>query len=289
MLVIWSVILTGGTLVLGAAPLKAVRLQIGAAPFWCLGMGLSLIFWALQIPTLAIALVLFTILIGTWVELEKKGFSLFHSASGGTLSAAAVTALTTYFIARPNPALLQTKLTTTIQGLIERLSKVDVSIATSLKAEELLMQLPSFIIILFMVSAALVAIAEKPIQRWMGQVAIKKERLTDFKLPDASIWLLIGSVFFAFWDGSSQATAVIATNTLNILVVAFFFQGLAILCRYFQVFRVGSVWRVLWITLFTMQLFLVLSFIGVLDFWLDFRNKIFKKVAEVKKKKSISE
>ncbi len=268
--------------------MKTVRTNIGAIPFWLLGMGLSILFWALQIPTIGTALLLFTVMIGTWVELEQRGFSLFKSALAGLSSALAVAVGATYLVTRKNPAVWQDKLMASIDAVIARVSKVDLVLAQSLKADELMLQIPSVVVIVFVIAAAMVAIFDKPILQWSGHTTRNQERLTDFKLPDFFIWLLIAAVFFAFWEGSNKLLSTVSINVLNVLTVCFFFQGLAVLCRYFQVFSVGYFWRVIWIAIFTFQLFLVLSFVGVADYWFDFRKKLMKKSSELKKK-SISE
>lgn len=288
LLLIWSVILTGGTLVFGAAPLKPVRMNIGAAPFWLLGLGLSTLFWALQIPTIGTALLLFTILVGTWAELEQRGYSLVQSVAAGLLATIGIASAALFFITKRNPSYWIGQLTAAIEGVIARVSKVDLALAESLKVEELLLQVPSVIVVALIIAAALVAICERPLLKWSGHGVVRKERLTDLQLPDALVWVLIAAVFGAFWDGSSKTVSAISMNILNILAVCYFFQGMAILCRYFQVFRVGYFWRVIWVSIFALQLFLVLSFVGVIDYWLDFRKKMMKKSSELKKK-SISE
>lgn len=232
LLLIWSIVLTGGTLVFGAAPLKAVRTNIGATPFWLLGLGLSTLFWALHIPTIGTALLLFTVMIGAWVELEQRNFSLLQSATAGIVSALAVATGATYLVTRNNPALWQDRLVSSIDMIIARVSKVDIQLAQSLKADELMLQTPSVVVIVFLIAAALVAIFDKPILQWSGQAVVRRERLTDFSLPDFFIWLLISAIFFAFWDGSNKVAAAVSMNVLNILTVCFFFQGLAVLCRY---------------------------------------------------------
>ena len=288
LLLIWSVVLTGVTVVLGAAPLKPVRLNLGAAPFWMLGLGLSALFLAFQIPAIGLGLLLFTILIGVWVEFEQRGFSLFQSAASALAATLSVMVAAVFFLTRKNPVFWQEQLVVHIEKFISRLSQMDANLAQTLKAEELAMQVPSAVVIIFLFSATFVAVFEKPIQKWLGQASGKKERLSDFRLPDFFMWLLISSVFFAFWNGSSKLVSAVATNVLNVLIVCYFLQGLAVLVRYFQVFRVGYFWRVLWTLIFTLQLFLVLSFVGVLDYWLDFRKKFLSRSSQAKKR-SVSE
>ena len=98
------------------------------------------------------------------------------------------------------------------------------------------------------------------------------------------IWVLFPSVLGAFWQGVNHTVSVIATNMLNILAVIYFLQGFAILGKYFETFKVGYFWRIIWIVLFTFQLFLILALVGVIDFWADFRKHIVKRGTELKKK-----
>ena len=92
----------------------------------------------------------------------------------------------------------------------------------------------------------------------------------------------------AFVKGGEAWVKPLGQNILNVAVVAYFFQGIAVLCSYFEVFRVSTLWRVVMLVIFIAQLFLVLSFIGVVDYWVDLRSYMRKKATALKQKRSNS-
>lgn len=288
LLLVWSVFLTGMTVILGAAPLKPVRTGLGAGPFWLLGLGFSILFWALKLPALGCALLLFTVMIGVWVEFEERSVGFVQSASAGILAASALAMGAFGFVLRRDPTFWQTKVISTIEAVIASVSRVDANLSATLKAQDLALQIPSMLLIALILAAALTAVLERPFSIWAGHIVKKKQKLSDFRVPDLLIWVLLPSVFFSFWQGSGTTVSVIATNLLNVLAVVYFLQGFAVLGKYFDTFKVGYFWRVIWIVLFTFQLFLLLALVGVIDFWADFRKHIVKRGTELKKK-SISE
>ncbi len=272
------------TIVFGAAPLKPVRTAVGAGPFWLFGVGFSILFWALRMPALGCALLLFTVMIGVWSEFEERGINVVQSALAGILSASALASATFLFMLQRDPTFWKSKVLATVEMAIASVSRMDSQLSQTLKAEDLALQIPSMLLIMLILSAALAAVLERPFSVWAGHVPAKKQKLSDFRVPDFMIWVLFPSVLGAFWQGVNHTVSVIATNMLNILAVIYFLQGFAILGKYFETFKVGYFWRIIWIVLFTFQLFLILALVGVIDFWADFRKHIVKRGTELKKK-----
>jgi hypothetical protein len=281
-LLLSSVALSAVTIIFGAAPLKAVRHILGAGPFWLLGLGLSVIFLGLKLPALAIILLLFTVAVGIWTQLEESGFDLAQSALGGLVSAATVAFGLFYTAIQKDQGGWYKKLIASTEGAMAQFSAVEV--VKNMKVEDLVLQLPAMITIGLLISIALAAVLERPIANWAGVPVRRKERLTDFRLPDFMIWAVIGSLFGAFWQGSPKVIETLSLNVLNVSLVLYFFQGMAVLCKYCIVFRVGTVWRTILIVVFTLQLFFILSLVGVIDFWADFRKQFTKKSADLKKR-----
>lgn len=284
-LLLCSVALSAVTIVLGAAPLKAVRQNLGAGPFWLLGLGLSVIFFGLKSPALAGILLLFTVAIGVWSEFEERGKSLAQSAMSGLLASGATAGGLFYFAVQRDQSGWYKKLVSGTEAALQQFATIEA--VKTMKVEDLVSQLPALFVIGLLVSVALAAILERPIANWAGSTLQRKERLSDFKVPDFIIWALIGSVFGAFWDGSSKTVQIFSMNVLNVCLVLYFFQGLAVLCKYCITFRVGMFWRTILIAVFTLQLFFVLSIIGVVDFWADFRRQFTKKSADLKKRRTL--
>jgi uncharacterized protein YybS (DUF2232 family) len=78
----------------------------------------------------------------------------------------------------------------------------------------------------------------------------------------------------------AQATSV---NFLNVCLMLFFFQGLAVIYRFFAVFRVGFFWQALLMIIVVGQLFLLVSLLGLMDHWVDFRARLSKRREQMKK------
>ena len=54
----------------------------------------------------------------------------------------------------------------------------------------------------------------------------------------------------------------------------YFFQGLAVLEVAFRIFRTGAFWRFVIYFFIVGQLFLLLSAVGLIDYWVDFRSRM---------------
>jgi uncharacterized protein YybS (DUF2232 family) len=72
-------------------------------------------------------------------------------------------------------------------------------------------------------------------------------------------------------------------NALNVLLVLYFFQGLGVVARFFQVIKLSSFWQGFWYIMIVFQLLLLVSVLGFIDFWIDFRERLVKKTTEVNK------
>jgi uncharacterized protein YybS (DUF2232 family) len=76
---------------------------------------------------------------------------------------------------------------------------------------------------------------------------------------------------------------MISLNVFNVCSVIYFFQGLAVLGKYFEIFKVGFFWRFMWVLLLAVQLPILMSLLGLVDYWADFRKMFTKRSAEIKK------
>ena len=93
-----------------------------------------------------------------------------------------------------------------------------------------------------------------------------------FRNPDHLIWLPIAAGFALLINDSS-----VATVSLNILVVTlslYFLQGLAIVVHFFDWFKVGRLFRVIFYVLLTVQPYLAIAVatFGIFDLWGNFRT-----------------
>lgn len=111
--------------------------------------------------------------------------------------------------------------------------------------------------------------------------------LLNFELPDACVWLALFAIGGAQIQHNSELIKIVALNLLNVMICLYFLQGLAVMFSFFKTFRFGPVWQVLWLFVFVFQLFLFVAIIGFIDYWLDIRKRIYKKVAPTKLDKRV--
>jgi len=152
--------------------------------------------------------------------------------------------------------------------------------SVKLSVDSILPQLPSAFLILLAISLWIALLSETPwvINKQEDRV-LKMTKLQKFRLPDAFIWLFLASVVCATSDFGVPALQKVSLNVLYLAVVLYFFQGLAIIGTFFQWQRFGQMWQILSYVIFITQLFLAVSFLGLIDFWLEIRERMVKKSA----------
>lgn len=159
------------------------------------------------------------------------------------------------------------------------LSQVQLPADVKVDPESLLMQVPSAIIAAVIIAAwansllsmrmgEVLGIPSKGLQRFGSR------DLTSWKLPDAFVWVALGAVGGTFFQIEPTWAKWAATNCLNVAVLLYFFQGLAIVAHFFQVKRVAPIWRSLMYLLIFLQLFVFVALLGFVDLWIDLRGRM---------------
>jgi hypothetical protein len=100
--------------------------------------------------------------------------------------------------------------------------------------------------------------------------------LLSFKLPDSYIWIAMFSFLLSFIDIGPKQVSMVATNIVNVMVVLYFFQGLAVIEAFFSALRFGPVMRLVSYLVILLQLFVVVAAIGLIDFWVEFRKRFIR-------------
>lgn len=253
----------------GAPFIRVLRARYGAWIFWITGILVSAAMADLWFIGASV-----WITIGLFSELEAKGVRWF---SNGLLSLAAGTSVLSFGVAQ---MLRKLGLNTTAE-LAEAVKtffneKTLIAIPAEFDFEGLVYQLPSVAIIAVVLTLAHGLIFEKPVYRWFRvprERYAANVRLLEFKLPDVFVWIAMLSFLGSIQEWKFQW---VSTNILNVCVALFFFQGLAVLEYFYKALRVGTFVRALGYFLFVFQLFIVLAFVGFIDFWVGFRSRFRK-------------
>jgi len=96
--------------------------------------------------------------------------------------------------------------------------------------------------------------------------------LSIWQAPDALVWVVIVSIALLLLP--NQAMKLISLNALVVLVVIYFFQGIAVVSFYFEKKEIPLLFRWLIYTVIAVQQFflLIVAAVGFLDIWADFRR-----------------
>ncbi|OFZ13795.1 MAG: hypothetical protein A2Z20_06005 [Bdellovibrionales bacterium RBG_16_40_8] len=284
-LTLWAVFLSALTGVLGATPLRIIRNSAGQGMFWLIGLSLASVAIVFKWYSLGVIIGVQTLLVGSFAEFEEREFTLRQSATFAILLTALFLSSVVYgFFAIIGKSPMG-QISQIISDLLNRAKEANVGFLKDIHVQDIVAQIPSFGIIFIILSLGLALVLEGWASRRSGIKSIRREKLSDFRATDVMIWFFIFSLLGTFGQSGVKAIEIISVNILNICAVVYFFQGLAVLCKYFEVFKITLFWKFLWVLILVVQLPIIMSLIGVLDYWIDFR-KSFKKRAQTIRKKS---
>ncbi len=266
------------TVVFGTPFLRVIRNVYGSLTFW----GLVLLFVGgtalLKADWLSFVVGSVWLTTGISLELEKRKVSFLANS---------IVSLTTGFIVCG----------TGLLGVLNRLGVTDLARATEYFQEAvkplvkgqmnqeldyaaLVLQVPSMLFIVLLLSLAIGFLMERRIRFWFRltkQGYVYKFDFLKFRVSDKLIWVALFSLLFSVLGGfgtNFKMLETVGSNFVNVFIVVYFFQGLAVLEHVLIQIRAGVFLRTFSYFIFLGQLFLVLSIVGFLDFWFDFRGKI---------------
>lgn len=147
----------------------------------------------------------------------------------------------------------------------------------NMSAEMLTHQVPSLFIMLFALNLWIAVLFDSRAQRRLGTLRSQIE-IKNFRTPETFIWVVIAALLFSFVKTPVPGLQEAALNVLNVSLLLYFFQGLSVLSYMMENMNFGSLLKMIVYFIFIAQLLLPIC-LGILDFWLNFRNKISKKIS----------
>ena len=283
LLLLFASALSALTMVFAAIPMRITRKSFGSAWFWAGHLVAGTVLMALGFPIFGIGVLAFAILIGSYSELENHNSSVFSAAFLALAITVGVGSLATAVWSYQTKTDLLHVLREHAGNFVTQMNSVYPD--AKVNVEVLAQQIPSALVVLLMLGLAAGLIGERPLYRWFRLPRVKEREsadLTSFRVPDVFVWVTILAVPGAFLQHGKPMIELISSNVLNVLLMLYFFQGLAVVIRSFRVFKVGVFWRGALFILFAAQLFPVVALLGFVDFWLDFRARFGKRAEEIK-------
>jgi hypothetical protein len=278
-----SVALAALTYVFATIPMRVMRKTYGSGAFWAGQFLVTAGFIAGGLWTMGLAYLALAILVGTYSEIEEHGAGVFASSATAVFATLGLAAVGAAFWIQKTQAHVMDVAKTQLAALAEQATKVNPQLQIDMDA--LMAQLPSGVVIVLIVSLACALIWEKRAAMWMklpSREEIFGQNLSAFRIPDFMVWVAIVCLLGAFMHGLPGWTEKLAINGLNIVIVLYFFQGIAVASQAFRVYKIGVFWQSLWFFIFTVQLFPLVSLIGFTDYWLEYRVRLVKKAPQIK-------
>lgn len=279
---VWAVLMTALTYVLGAVSLKVLRRKYGRVAYWGVSSGLSAVMFAAHFPAMALAFFSLVVLVGVFAELEELGLSfplcLFFTLAINALFASGAFVL---WVVSTGPKWSQQVLAG-MENLLKPLAQMNPQL--QVHYFDLMLQLPSILLILW-IGALYLAVLLEP--RLSGdenttaeEVMGMRRQLREFRLSDVVVWVFIASLLGAFGGWGHTAVEAVSANALNVCLMLFFLQGIAVVARFFEVWRIGTIWQVMFMVIIVIHLFLFVAALGLMDYWFDFRTRLQKRAGE---------
>jgi hypothetical protein len=262
-------LLTLLTYIWGAPFIRVVRQRFGFASFWLTGILLSAATYDMWFLIASAWLT-----VGVYTELEAKGLRWIWNSLLSISIGTAVLIGGGHQLLVKNGIVTQEQLADATKTFFKE--RTILELPAEFDFMTIVHQIPSIAVILVVLVLAHALIFEKSVYRWFR---IPRERfaaqikLLDFKLPDIFVWIGMVAFLGAILDWKGQNYSI---NVLNVCIVLFFLQGLAVLEYFYRTLRVGFLMRALGYFIFVFQLFVVLAFVGFIDFWIDFRKRLRK-------------
>lgn len=277
-----AVVFSSVTYVCGAIPIMVVRQAYGRLGFFAgVTVAASALFYLDQ-TFLAFTFVCLALLVGIYSEMEQGGATPAGAGLLSVLFVSGVTAIFSSVYVQYNQLSLVSVLRVKILELLAQLRDINPNI--QIEVDTVMGQLPSGILSALIFSLAISVISYRSLAGIM-RVDIRERyhsNLLTFELPNLCIWLTILGIALVGLNLPGEYYKLVGLNLLNVMIVLYFFQGLAITISFFRAFRVGPFWQFAWLVLLVLQLFVLVSLIGFVDYWLDFRKRMYKRVAPSK-------
>ncbi|MCB9027368.1 MAG: DUF2232 domain-containing protein [Bdellovibrionaceae bacterium] len=270
------------TFSLGAIPLNGLYRSMGRLYYWLFWLAVAGALFSLGFPAMAIGMSTLTLLVGIFNEVRRHGYTNLTAGFISVSFSSTLSFVGAFFWAKWNQIKWYPFFEKYIsENVLKYLPQTEGG-SFNFDVKQIIVQIPSAVVIVFILSLFLTIIFEKKLLTWLKSPVLYKETLQAFRLPDSSIWIFISSLLMAFIKSDALWVNAVGLNLLNIISLMYFFQGLAVISFYLRMTKATPFWSSLIYILAILQLFIAVVFLGVMDYWFDFRRKMIKKAAEIK-------
>lgn len=249
----------------GAPILRVVRNVYGRTMYWGAGVVFAGAVFGIS-TSVSFLLAAIWVTVGIYGEFEEKGRASFGSALL-SVGFGSMLLLGTSYAKEFNDSL---------KNFAQQMGNNMWPAQTSLDLIQGLM--PSILILVVVLSLAFALMLDRKVGALLGlrfERIASSMKLYDFRLSDLMIWVTMISFLLSFIQLKEvEAFRVISLNVFIIMMGLYFLQGLAVTEVALLVWKVGPIFKFLFYFLVVGQLFFLLSFVGIIDYWMDLRERI---------------
>jgi hypothetical protein len=275
-----SILLSMLTMVFGAPFLRVLRKAFGPRSFWILGLIVTGAAWLLNLQPFALIIGSVWMTLGAYTEFEQKGLGWWISGILGVLLGTLTEFVGIFIVFKQNGINTYAEVVALAEKFAQKV--LEINPMAKIDPELLIQQLPSTVVIILVVTLGVGLMFERRVFSWLNlphEKTASQLKLLEYRVPDYMVWVAMIAFLLTMVSFGGKATAILAVNIVNVCIVLYFFQGLAVLEVFLNSMKAGFFTRVLTYIILVGQLLLVLSIVGWVDYWVDFRRRIRKLTA----------
>ena len=272
-----TVFLSLTTVIVATIPLVILRRDFGRWFYSGLILLAALILAVSGQRESASVLLMAFILVGVYVEASELGMSYLYSGAVSVMFVAGSLYCGGHFWLRSQGSNFRLFFVEKIEVFSKQLQSMDPNI--KIDVGTIVAQAPSAMIIILAASVWLAMLWDaRMFQRKNGNEEKEGARgLETFRAPEWYVWVFLVAVVGTFFDFGSEPAKMVAANILNLSILLYFFQGIAVVGMFFRKQKMGPFWQALGYFVLIAQLFLFVAMLGFVDLWIDLRTKMIKK------------
>jgi hypothetical protein len=272
-----SILLSLLTVFAGGPFLRVLRKTYGPMTYWFLGLLVTGVMWLLNLQPHAILLGSVWMTLGAYNEMEHGGFGWWISGILSVFLGTVFTGLGIYGAFRMSGINTYAEIQKLTEEFITQVQNMNPAI--KFDPEAILQLVPSVIVSMLIATLALGLIFERRVFSWLNlprEKIASQLKLLEYRVPEAYIWVAMTAFLLTMVSFGGKAIAILAMNIVNVSFVLYFFQGVAVIEVFLNSMKASTFTRVLTHVILVGNLLPLVSIVGLIDYWIDFRGRILR-------------
>jgi hypothetical protein len=275
-----SFLLTAGSFVLGAVPMRWMERRFGG--FWTFVCHVALLSLLLYYNQIEFALVIFGLLVlvlsFSFFERELAGKSKFWL---GALSVAFSAGLSALMLGAWGVLEGRGQLEAFFASTQERWVQVTEVVGqsgSSLSTDHILRLMPGVLLSCWIAALMLAVMFDLP--RSATAAKVKAFTVFNFRIPDVFVLITIAAIFGAFYQYEGFETLrFLSENVLLVCGFLYMVQGMTVVLTFVRFWRIPVFFRVVLFVMLFINFFII-ALVGFSDYWLEYRRRFLLKGRE---------